>query len=519
MDVQMRKAGVPKPLVLAMLVAFSAPAPAQTVPYGVSMTHGGAVALRDGLLAQASAVPRGPSLPAMVLPVTSCADDGGSGTLRAAVAAAGDGDTVDLGQLHCSSITLTQGAIPVLLDNLNVVGPGAETLAIDGAGAGRVFVHPGSGVLGIRDVTLRNGAAIVTGNHITGGGCVASAGYLVLDHARVTGCLSSGEGVYGGGIFAYAVFMYTSTVAANIGRGYDPEAGTATFGGGSYSAYAVLVDSTVSANRAERDTANSLSGYETGGGLFTNFGGLVLSSTIEGNYSTGIGGGVSAFGGQVQIADSTISGNVAHGGSGGGADLRVSYESTIANSTITANRAAIGGGVYLRGAARSFNLQSSLIAGNTANSGVDFGAAGALVIAGANNLVAAAGVGVSMPQDTLQADPHLLPLADNGGPTRTHALTPGSQALDAGNNLAALANDQRGAGFPRVVGAAADIGAFEGFVVPAPQPVNVPAATPGVLLLLGLLLASTGLAILRRAGRMRSVFTLLSPCRAHSSHR
>jgi len=56
--------------------------------------------------------------------------------------------------------------------------------------------------------------------------------------------------------------------------------------------------------------------------------------------------------------------------------------------------------------------------------------------------------------------PHLAPLADNGGPTRTHALLPGSAAIDAGD-AAGAAHDQRGEGFPRVLGASADIGAYE----------------------------------------------------------
>jgi hypothetical protein len=46
-------------------------------------------------------------------------------------------------------------------------------------------------------------------------------------------------------------------------------------------------------------------------------------------------------------------------------------------------------------------------------------------------------------------------------PTRTHALLPASPAIDAGNNSLGSPYDQRLGGFPRVVGAAADIGAFE----------------------------------------------------------
>ncbi len=50
-------------------------------------------------------------------------------------------------------------------------------------------------------------------------------------------------------------------------------------------------------------------------------------------------------------------------------------------------------------------------------------------------------------------------LADNGGPTLTHALLPGSPALDAGNDAACSATDQRGVSRPQ--GAHCDIGAYE----------------------------------------------------------
>jgi hypothetical protein len=56
-------------------------------------------------------------------------------------------------------------------------------------------------------------------------------------------------------------------------------------------------------------------------------------------------------------------------------------------------------------------------------------------------------------------DPMLGPLTNNGGPTLTMALLPGSPAIDAGDSSAAPATDQRG--FPRPAGLASDIGAFE----------------------------------------------------------
>jgi hypothetical protein len=82
-----------------------------------------------------------------------------------------------------------------------------------------------------------------------------------------------------------------------------------------------------------------------------------------------------------------------------------------------------------------------------------------------------------------------------------------------------LVDDQRGGGGPRVTGAAADIGAFEGFVAPGRAPVNVPLASRGILTLFGLVLALLGAAALRRTRRSSHSFTRQSPSRPHSSHR
>jgi hypothetical protein len=485
--------------------------------------HDGAIVLRQQLRQLMPPVPKTATSPAALLPVTSCVDDGGAGTLRTIVAAAGEGDTVDLSALTCSTITLTQGAIPLLLNTVSITGPGSNALAIDAAGSDRVLVHPGYGTLTVTGLTLRNGATSVSGNHITGGGCIASGGYLVLDHAAVRDCRATAEGVYGGGLFAYTVTMYTSTLSGAVALGQNPITGTASFGGGIYTAYVNIVDSTISGNRAAHDLSDSEPGYDTGGGIFSNFGGSIRSSTIDNNYSYGFGGGVSAFNGVINIADSTVSGNTAKTRGGGGLDLRVFYGGTISNSTITANTAPAGGGILLRGRPDEFELESTLVGGNTAPAGADVGSERPTTLLGSNNLVVAADANVTLPGDTLHAAPQLLPLAANGGPTRTHGLAPGSPALDAGNNLAALATDQRGAGFPRVLGAAADIGAFEGVVpsVPPALPSTVPApATSGWALAgLGLALAWLGIRRSRFPTARSPVFTRLSPVRRHPSQR
>jgi hypothetical protein len=123
--------------------------------------------------AEVRAVPHGTRRPegGIVIPVTSCADDGGTGTLRHVVLIASSGDTVDLGGLSCSTITLTAGAIGIDVDDLTIAGPGASRLTIDAAHASRVFRHGGGGTLQVTNLTVANGSySPPTGPY--GGGCI-----------------------------------------------------------------------------------------------------------------------------------------------------------------------------------------------------------------------------------------------------------------------------------------------------------------------------------------------------------
>ena len=486
------------PLSIGIAVVLGAgAAPVAAADFAGLPRHDGATALLQQLRALMPRTLRISALPPSLLPVTSCADDNGAGTLRTVLETAADGATIDLSALSCSTITLTQGAIPLLLNDVTLVGPGANALAIDAAGIDRVLVHPGSGTLTVTALTLRNGVASAIGYQVTGGGCVASSGYLVLDHSVVRDCQATAEGVYGGGLFANTVTMYTSTLSGAVALGQHPNTGTAAFGGGIYAAYVNIVDSTISGNRATHDPADGQASYDIGGGIFTNFGGSIRSSTIDNNYSYGFGGGISSFNGVINIANSTVSANTAKTRGGGGLDLRVYAGGAISNSTITANTAPAGGGILLRGRPDQFELESTLVGRNAAATGADVGSERTTTLLGSNNLVVAVDANVTLPAATLHTAPLLLPLAANGGPTRTHALAPGSPAIDAGNNLASLASDQRGAGFPRVLGAAADIGAFEGVIAPVvtalPPPAPAPAMSGWALAALGLALAGLGI--------------------------
>jgi hypothetical protein len=84
---------------------------------------------------------------------------------------------------------------------------------------------------------------------------------------------------------------------------------------------------------------------------------------------------------------------------------------------------------------------------------------GQMIVTGGNNLIRVQGDYQTITVST--DNPMLDVLANNGGPTMTHALLAGSPAIDFGSNVKSLATDQRGASYVRVIGGVADIGSFE----------------------------------------------------------
>jgi hypothetical protein len=203
-----------------------------------------------------------------------------------------------------------------------------------------------------------------------------------------------------------------------------------------------------------------------GGGAFVGGSANIHESTIDGNYSGGFFSdgnvaGISIAGTAPSvIVNSTISGNIALGVIGG---VYAYAQLSLSNSTVAFNQGAgnqqVAGGVYSYYGPLALN--STIIANNTA-AGNEFDLYG-FTVTGANNLIMGSN---DSPPGTLTNDPDLQPLADNGGPTKTHALLATSVAVDAGNNVAGLSTDQRGAGFSRLSGAQVDIGAFEFQVAP-----------------------------------------------------
>lgn len=355
-----------------------------------------------------------PIRPAGTTAVTNCDDDGSAGSLRSVVAAAVDGDTIDLSALTCSTITLAQGAIHIDVDNLTLVGPSASELTIDGAQTDYVLYHSGYGTVTVDHLTVSNGYG-----YYVGGGINSLYGNVTLDHATISNNTAyyQGAGVSAGG----QVIANSSTISGNM-------------------------------------TTSSPSNYNLGGGLLGATGVTLNNSTLMNN-SAYIGAGAYAFN-DIVVNNSTISGNQASLVGGG---IVTQSNVTVHNSTIARNYAYYGGSGILVGGAYAPDIQSSIVADNTAYAviySMDIGAQDpTLTITGSHNLILASDM--PLPDDTINIDPLLPEPADHGGPTWTIALDEGSPAIDAGSNPDNLDFDQRGDGFAREAGAAADIGAFE----------------------------------------------------------
>jgi hypothetical protein len=444
---------------LAVAVAFSI---ASSSSFGGA--RGDRVEADAGLLAQSRASAFGhfapPEPSGVPFVVTSC-DDSGPGTLREAYFNAAAGAQIDLTALTCSKITLTSGALTNAgtTTDIALIGPGKYALTIDGNYQDRVFVHNGSGTLLIGGVTIAHGS--YSGPY--GGGCIYSYGSVELQAAIVTGCQLSTTGTTkanGGAIYAHDLVFVLGGEVSN-GRAHAAAANSA--GGAIWANTVRLGVTTISDSVVSGDGSH----YARGGGVYALGDTQIFYSTLINNQADA-GGAVFLMGAaneRMQIANSTISGNHATGAAGG---VYAKYRPLqVANSTIARNTAVfpLGAGMYL---AYATDLESSIVAGNTTDDGLtpsDVGGASGTTIDGASNLVIASSL--PLPADTITLDPMLGPLQYNGGYTKTHALMPGSPAIDHGNNVVGGIYDQRlftsevPNGYERVVGPSADIGAFE----------------------------------------------------------
>jgi hypothetical protein len=357
--------------------------------------------------------------------------------------------------------------------SLQILGTGgAQATTIDASGLSRGLFFIDGATVRLQDVTL-------TGAKETGAILNVSGGNTtILDSALIHNSSRFGNG--GGAIYnsqSSQLALHRSTVSHNqVSFAFGPG------GGGIFNAGTMLVaDSTISNN------SSSTSGSD-GGGIY-NRGQLTIErSTIANNGDGGIAATITRFGGGIYnsghltLSDSTVSGNLARIGAGIYNDQTL----IIRNSTLTLNRAGqLVGGLALHNGSTTI-LEHTIVAGNfsgpdgdetpsdlimgtaslTASYSLigDPATAGGLVN-GVNGNIVGDGLGGVLDINTVLD----TTLADNGGPTLTHKLVPGSPAINAGDPafVPPPEFDQRGPGFARVTGGRIDIGAYEFGSVPS----------------------------------------------------
>lgn len=464
----------------------------------------------------------------------ACTEQG----IRDAISAGGGPHT-----FACSGPTVVTTGSTITIDN-GVVLDGQDDLTVDGNDAHLVFqvalgvtaelrsltVSGGHGFSGggIRnDGTLHMLDCTVSENTATsaGGGIFNGLqGTLTLTNTTVSdnSSLSTSSTYGGGGIYYRAssgspgsVTLTGSTVTRNSAQ---------IRGGGIMSYYGTvsLIDSVVSDNQL-LDSFSAL-GTEGGGGIRNEYGTLTVTNTaiVRNSADEGTGGGISAFGSPatITITDSTISDNAGSyfgGAWGGGGIWNSGANVTLTNTTLSGNQGFTTGGDAILNASGTTLLSSCTVAANSAPGGGQItGAilrtAGSVtlhntVVANPSTINCVGGVttqggNVESPGDTcgltdasdqvnVTASALALgPLANNDGFTQTHALGPGSVAIDAAVDCPPPDTDQRGVARPQLD--ACDSGAYE------LRAAEVPALSPGGLLLLAGLLGIAGAISMRR---------------------
>jgi hypothetical protein len=335
----------------------------------------------------------------------------------------------------------------------------------------------------------------------TDGGGLYNAGYLALDSSQVISNTSVAPPDGGGGLNNLGVLTVTNsliqgnTVTFGRGGGIDTGLGSSVR----------LMNSTITGNHADNAGGGIVNGAATltvysstvsnnttffdGGGILAISGNTTLvNTTVNSNTAGTVGGGLTNSGGTAALVNSTVSGNRAKG-DGGGIWNGCSCPSVtdLFNATVAANQAdapdadgnGTGGGIVNSSFAGNIvHFQNSLLAGNYATSFNGFSyvlspedCSGSLTSQDYNLISVTAGcTPIGSPHDQMDIPGNLGPLQNNGGPTWTQALLPGSPAIDAGNPVACtddlgatLATDQRG--WPRTANGAGatrcDIGAYE----------------------------------------------------------
>jgi hypothetical protein len=323
-------------------------------------------------------------------------NDSGAGSLRQAIADICPGGTITIAATGTISLISS-----LILDrNVTINGPGADQLTIDGSNSGQIV--RANAALSLSGIGF-------TGSHgALAGGAIAAAGPLSVSNCAFT----QNAAIYGGAIYATESLSlsncrFSQNTANYFGGAVFAEAGPVSIAGSVFSDNTAL-----------------------GGGALVAINGTLDNTTLSGNSAADAGGAIY------------------------GADLTLRHVTVTGNSGLDSSNNPVGGGIVAFSNSQ-VTLVNSIVAGNTG--GDCLAGSNASITADSHNLDSDGSCG-SASTATLP-NLHLGTLADNGGPTPTIALLAGSPAIDAGDNAACLATDQRGIARPQ--GAACDGGAYE----------------------------------------------------------
>ena len=404
-----------------------------------------------------------------------CAAGSGADTITLASSTYNIGDSV-------GAYLFGNNGTPAVTSVITIEGSGATINR--SAGSLRLLLVTSGGNLTLNDLSLTNGAM----DSDRGGGAVHNnLSTLTLNDVTLSGNSGNNSSFGGGAISAEGgtTTVNSSTFSNNQGGGGGA---IAVNNGGVLN----VTDSTFTGNTAANNTGGAIRGTYTGSNAIT-----ITGSTLNGN-SANSGGAIGLGAGTLIVTNSTISGNTAQS-NGGGIDAG-NTTVTLNNVTITGNTAGAGGGgggggIYSN---TTINFNRSIVSGNSgpnydagyevagngtenANNynvfgrdGINNARAFAYSFTPGANDVNATDDGTNTPiASILNAT-----LANNGGPTKTHALVAGSPAVDRAPSADCTAApisgvDQRG--YPRNVdgNAAAsanecDAGAYEYLSSPPP---------------------------------------------------
>ena len=340
-------------------------------------------------------------------------------------------------------------------NNPPVVIDGGDTITLDGTGITSGMIWIFGSATALPDVTFRH-ITIANGNITTGlnaGGAIQNFGKLTLDTVTLSGNKSAGSGA----IFqepCTGCLTPSLTATHSLFQNNTPGSGTISIQGG----IAAIEDSTFSGN-----SASGAAAIEVYSNATFKVDVAIDRCTFSGN-SGSFAGAIAIEllnpGSAVAITNCTFTGNTVASGGHGSAIYVGASPVTITNCTIAGNSGP--GAVYIDAGT---SISNTILASNTGGN-CAFGAG--VTFTGSHDLQ----FGDSTCSGVPVADPHLGPLAGNGGATQTMALGAGSPAIDAGDGVVAPPTDQRGQ--PRMDGnhdgiAAPDIGAYEAPGPTAPQ--------------------------------------------------